>query len=79
MFRNLEAEMAREGVSKSDLAKYLGVRYATVIDKTKGRFQFSIAEAFKIKDHFFPSCSLEYLFAQDEQQQAKDETCASSA
>jgi DNA-binding XRE family transcriptional regulator len=62
MFRNLEAEMAREGISKNDLAKCLGVRYGTVIDKTKGRSQFAISEAFRIKERFFPNCSLEYLF-----------------
>lgn len=78
MYRNLEAEMARKGVSKSDLAKCLGVRYATVIDKTKGRSQFSMAEAFKIKEHFFSSCSLEYLFDAAEMQ-TEDETSATSA
>jgi DNA-binding XRE family transcriptional regulator len=78
MFPNLEAEMARKGINKSDLAECLEVRYATVIDKTKGRSQFSIAEAFKIKDHFFPNCPLEYLFAKDEQS-TRDEISATSA
>lgn len=67
MFRNLEAELARKGFIKGDLAKLLGVRYATVIDKTKGRSQFSIDEAFRIRDNFFPDLTLDYLFAQEGQ------------
>ncbi|MCR8658950.1 XRE family transcriptional regulator [Paenibacillus endoradicis] len=65
MFRNLEAEMARNGVNKGDFAKFLGVRYATVIDKTKGRNRFYLDEASKIQRHFFPNCTIEYLFEQD--------------
>lgn len=65
MFRNLEAEMARDGVKKGDIAKFLGLRYATVIDKTKGRSQFTLAEAFKIRNHFFPNVDFEYLFEEN--------------
>lgn len=64
MYRNLEAEMAREGISRKDVSKCLGLRYATVIDKMKGRTQFSIFEAFKLKDQYFPCLSIEYLFEQ---------------
>lgn len=70
MFRNLEAEMARKGITKGDVAKFLGVRYGTIIGKAKGRSQFSLAEAFKIKDHFFPDQDFEYLFKQDNQSTA---------
>jgi len=63
MYRNLEAEMARIGVTKVDIAKLLGVRYATVIDKTTGKSRFYLEEALKIKSHFFPGHSLEYLFS----------------
>ncbi|TNJ68188.1 XRE family transcriptional regulator [Paenibacillus hemerocallicola] len=62
MFPNLEAEMARKRITKGDISKFLGVRYATVIDKTKGKSRFTIDEALKIKTHFFPNCSVEYLF-----------------
>ena len=66
MYRNLEAEMARTGVTRGDIAKFLGVRYATVIDKIKGKSRFYLDEAIKIQKRFFPKCSVEYLFEQDE-------------
>lgn len=67
MYKNLEAEMVREGVTRNDLAKTLGVRYATVIDKLKGRYSFTLDEAFIIRNKHFPHFSIEYLFATEEQ------------
>lgn len=66
MYRNLEAEMAREGILKKDISRCLDLRYATVIDKMKGRTQFSISEAFRLKDRFFPGLTIEYLFETSE-------------
>ena len=62
MYQNLMAEMARRGIKKKDLAAFLGLRYPTLVDKTNGRSRFFFDEAVKIKNHFFPDCSLEYLF-----------------
>ncbi|ABR47064.1 phage protein [Alkaliphilus metalliredigens QYMF] len=62
MYRNLEAEMVREGISRKDLAELLEVRYATIIDKLKGKFGFTLDEAFKIRNSFFSDLSFEYLF-----------------
>lgn len=62
MFNNLNAEMARNGVTKKDIAKLLGVRYATVIDKTNGKSRFYYDEVLKIQKEFFPNCTIEYLF-----------------
>jgi hypothetical protein len=70
MYRNLKAEMAREGISMVDISKFLDVRYATVNDKVNGKFRFYYDEAIKIKTHFFPTCNLEYLFETDENQTA---------
>lgn len=70
MYRNLEAEMAREGITRKDLAETLGVRYATIIDKMKGRYSFTLDEAFIIRNKFFPHLSFEYLFERDENQTA---------
>ncbi len=67
MYRNLEAEMAREGITRKDLAETLGVRYATIIDKMKGRYSFTLDEAFKIRNEYFPNLSFEYLFETEEQ------------
>lgn len=62
MYRNLEAEMVRQGITRKDIAELLDVRYATVIDKLKGKFSFTLDEAFKIKNSFFSELSFEYLF-----------------
>lgn len=62
MYRNLEAEMVRQGITRKDLAQLLDVRYATIIDKLKGKFSFTLDEAFKIKNSFFSNLSFEYLF-----------------
>jgi len=60
--------MARNSITKGHLAMCLGVRYATIIDKTKGRSPFHLDEALKIKREFFPDCDFEYLFQKDEGQ-----------
>jgi DNA-binding XRE family transcriptional regulator len=62
MFRNLEAEMVRKGVSKKEMAALIGVSYNTIRNKINGKQKFLYDEAFKIREHFFPELSLEYLF-----------------
>lgn len=66
MYRNLLAEMTRCGITKKDLAKFLRLRYPTVVDKTNGKSRFYLDEAFKIRNHFFPDCEMEYLFLNNE-------------
>jgi hypothetical protein len=68
--KNLNAEMARIGIKKTDIANLLGLRYATVIDKMSGKSRFYYDECMKIKTGFFPSFSLEYLFSSDNQNTA---------
>ena len=62
MLNNLRAEMARKNITMMDLANLLGVRHATISDKINGKYRFYYEEALKIKNTFFPECSLEYLF-----------------
>lgn len=69
-YKNLRAEMARHGVTVRQIAELLGVRFATVSDKLNGRSRFFTDEAIRIKQHFFPNCSLEYLFDDDKQNTA---------
>lgn len=63
---NLEAEIARKGLSKKDIAETLGVRIATVYDKLKGKYPFTLDEALKMKNKYFPEFTLEYLFYSEE-------------
>ena len=61
--RNLSAEMARYGVTNADIQKLLSWTDKTVRNKIGGMSEFSISEAFKIRDTFFPSLRVEYLFS----------------
>jgi DNA-binding XRE family transcriptional regulator len=67
VYRNLEAEMARKGITRKDISSFLNVRYATVVQKLNGKYGFKLDEAFTIKKKFFPDLSLEYLFQTDEE------------
>lgn len=66
MYRNLEAEMVRKGITRKDISELLGVRYATVVQKLNGKYEFKLLEALEIKKAFFPEHSIEYLFSQNE-------------
>lgn len=66
MYKNLLAEMAREGITKKDIADYMQMRYCTVLDKINGKYSFKVDEAFKIKKKFFPMLTIDYLFATEE-------------
>ena len=59
---NLKAEMARAGVSKEDIKNLLGCSLRTIDNKLDGITDFTLPEAFKIRDCFFPSLRMEYLF-----------------
>lgn len=73
MYPNLDAEMARTKTTKSDIAKLLKVRYATVLDKLNGKSRFSVDEALLIKRTFFPNVKFEYLFERANEQAATQE------
>ncbi|MEK3729658.1 MULTISPECIES: helix-turn-helix transcriptional regulator [unclassified Lysinibacillus] len=74
MYKNLRAEMAREGITMVDISEFLNVRYATVNDKVNGKYRFYYDEALMIKKHFFPQCSLEYLFEKEDEVESEDES-----
>ena len=61
--RNLSAEMARYGVRNADIQNLLSCTDKTVRNKIDGVTEFSVAEALKIRDAFFPGLRIEYLFA----------------
>ncbi|MEA0555598.1 helix-turn-helix transcriptional regulator [Lysinibacillus irui] len=62
-FPNLEAELARQGIQRKDIAEKIGVRVATVSDKLNGKYPFTLDEATAIKNIFFPNLSMDYLFS----------------
>lgn len=65
MFKNLEAEMARENVSTFDIARVIKKTERTVRNKMDGITAFSFYETLKIRNAFFPKLSTEYLFAEE--------------
>jgi hypothetical protein len=67
MYPNLDAELARSGLKRKDLAWLFKNRVATVSDKLNGRYPILIDEAFRIKETYFPDLSLDYLFYSDKQ------------
>lgn len=65
MYPNVRAEMGRNGVNITGLAKALDLRIGTVSNKLRnGKFTF--AEAVKIKEFLKTDLSLEELFAVEE-------------
>lgn len=64
--RNLQAEIKRFGLSNSDIQKVLGCSEKTARNKIHGETEFTITEAFRVRDTLFPGSRMEYLFAQDD-------------
>ena len=70
-YRNLKAEMARAGISVEAIAKELNIHRNSASNKINGPSSFSIEEAIKIKEEFFPEFEYRYLFytVEDEPEQ----------
>lgn len=63
MYPNLNAELARRNIKRSDIARDLfNGRTATVSDKLNGRYPLLLSEAVRIKNQYFPELELGYLF-----------------
>ena len=62
-YPNLEAEMARSGVTGKAMSEYLGVRQSTMSEWLNGSTAaFPIVRAKQVRDKFFEGQSLDYLF-----------------
>lgn len=62
MFRNLEAELVRAGISKKELARKIGCTPATLSLKLKGKAPLYFSEAVKIKEILGIKLPLDELF-----------------
>lgn len=69
MFRNLEAEQKRAGMTNSEMAEILGISRVTYESKKK-EGKFNRTEIVRLL-HFF-NCTFEYLFKESEEK--KDES-----
>lgn len=63
MYRNLNAELARKGIKRSDLAKELKVTPSTISQKLNGKTLITLQEAKRIKNVLGVDMELETLFA----------------
>ena len=65
MYTNLIAKMNEKKVSRSDIQRLLQIHSNSVSNKLKHRTSFTIDEAMKIQEQFFPECELSELFRAD--------------
>lgn len=63
---NLEAEMKRKKISRSDIAFLLGLSYRTIHSRFNGESEWGYSECVKVRDTYFPDKTLDYLFATEE-------------
>ena len=70
MFRNLEAEMARRGLNRTELAKCLGTSPRTVCNKMCGKTDFTAKEMKLVQDRLAEPerLTLDYLFETNAEQ-----------
>ena len=69
MFRNLLAEMSRHRITRRDIASCLGVSEKTARNYINGVSKISWYDTLKIRNTFFSSSDIEYLFQTDETKQ----------
>lgn len=62
---NLKGEMAKNDISIEELSKLLNIHRNSVANKLRGKSSFSVEEAIKIRDTFFPKMELEELFRKE--------------
>ena len=71
---NLEAEMKRNKISRSDIADLLGLSYRTIHSRFNGDSEWGYSECVKVRDTYFPDMELSYLFATDNSSSEPDTT-----
>lgn len=64
MFCNLEAEIARKGISKINIARVLKIKPSTLSQKLHGTSDFKLSEAKMIKDMLGTELTIDQLFSE---------------
>ncbi len=62
MFRNLEAELSRKGMSKKELSEEVGIEYKTLLNYLSGTTNINLKAMLLIKRKVFPEFTIDYLF-----------------
>lgn len=64
-YSNLIGEIAKAHINYVDIACTLGITRDTLRYKLQGKSTFTIDEAFKIKNTYFPTFTIDDLFARE--------------
>ena len=67
MYPNLEAELKRKNIKRTDIANHLGISVSTVSEKMQGNSDFTFGATVKIKQMLGVNIPLEELFATDDE------------
>lgn len=62
IYGNLRNEMAKNKITQTRIAKFLGVSQNSLNMKIMGKTDFTMEEATKIQKEYFPKLTLDYLF-----------------
>lgn len=62
MYRNVLAEMKRQGLTGGNMAEELGITPGTFSQKVNGNYPFTFREAVKVKEVLKTDLPLEVLF-----------------
>jgi transcriptional regulator with XRE-family HTH domain len=62
VFRNLEAELSRKGMSKKELSEEVGIEYKTLLNYLSGTTNINLKAMLLIKRKVFPEFTIDYLF-----------------
>lgn len=66
-YPNLNAELARQGVTITEVADHLGITIATMSNKKNGNYEFTLTQAKQIKAYLKTDIPLEELFEENEE------------
>lgn len=65
MYPNLDAELARKGIKRKDLAPFFKNRIPSVTEKLGGKYPLTLEECIAIRNEHFPELLIDYLFAKE--------------
>jgi len=66
MYKFLEGKLRQEGITREQIAKDLNLTISTVSCKLNSNGRLKLAEAQKIRDLYFPTETIDYLFATEQ-------------
>ncbi|MCI7492125.1 MAG: XRE family transcriptional regulator [Lachnobacterium sp.] len=68
-YSNLKAEMARKNITGETISQFLKIHRNSFYNKVNGDSSFSVNEAIKIQNEFFPDMDLDYLFSTEQSEE----------